>query len=350
MAVLFATGFDHYVTAQVVKRWSTVGVTGPGDIFPSEGRCGTNAMLLSSITIVNKGLVLSGGASVNKGFMGWAYKYRGSSFGTEFFRIYNPTATSYHLQGLITVIGQIQVLDNLGNVLATTDPGVVHTNEYGFIEIGFVISTTVGEVTIRYNNVELAHETLLNTQQGGSNVYSGFGLTNSNNASAFVDDVYFCDDFDDGLSPKTNTFLGDVHVEYCRPESDGTYAGEWAVVGGGTQFNAVDKDGNPTATTPSIQSLVNGNRATDNYFAAAVVSGTVFNVGVHILAQKSDSGPVLIAPLVRRAGVDALGSNFSPPQSASIYESTEYNRDPTDGSAWSIAKFNAAEYGVEDTR
>jgi hypothetical protein len=350
--VIFATSFDHYSTSQILKRFTQASITGPGTIVAGQGRCGSKALQLEAIHSLTKGLNLTAGASLDKGFFGFAYKLTLNTFNTPPFRLIagDGFGTQFYLS--VTSTGAIQARDGfLGGVLATTPNDVVHIGEYCFIECGFVLANAPdGVIIIRVNGVELVNQTGIDTLWSGPATYSGFALENNNNAAAYFDDLYFCDDFDDGLTPPTNTFLGDVHCEYDRPESDGTYVGEWTVVGGGAQWEAIDKDGDPSATTPSIQSSVSGNRATDNYVAAAVVSGTVFNVGVHILAEKSDSGSVTIAPLVRRAGTDALGDDFAPPESASIYESTEYNRDPTDGAAWTIAKYNAAEYGVEDTR
>ena len=93
-----------------------------------------------------------------------------------------------------------------------------------------------GVIIIRVNGVELVNQTGIDTLWSGPATYSGFALENKQQRgglfrrSLLLRRLRRWADASYG-----HTFLGDVHCESDRPESDGTYVGEWTVVGGGAQ-------------------------------------------------------------------------------------------------------------------
>lgn len=347
MAVLFTDSFDHYKDSNILTKWSNAFIPGVGTIVQGEGRCGTAAMLIAGLGGQIVGLNLHGGATANKGYCGFAYKPVGT-FSSSGARIAGPVSgNNVQCYVSLNVVGGLDVVNGAGAIVGSSAAGVVHQGEYQFIEFYWALHASNGSAIIRVNNVVVANLTGLVLWFGADTNWNGFVTFAGNNTAHYIDDLYVLDDYDDGKTPATNTFLGDCRVEYIEPTADGNYVGQWTVVGGGTQHAAVDKSNDPSGTSIYIQDGTPGDLASNIYGNLSVGVGTVFNVGVNILTQKDNSGPRTIKSLVRNGGSDGLGPTFSPSQGTPTFDRDSFDRDPTTGDGWTIATANSAEFGVK---
>lgn len=349
MAVLFTDSFDHYnSTAIAADKWTSFGATGPHTIVPAVGRCGSQAALFGGgLQISNKGLTLLG--STDRGYCGFALYPILIGGGDNFVGVYlNGNSGIFHWMAAADPSGAINITNGFtGSTIASTPAGILHTGNYQFVEIFWIIHSSAGQITIRVNGVQVLNATGINTKVGSTSAWDTFSLLGNANASHYIDDLYVLDDYDDGKTPATNTFLGDCRVEYLRPTADGNYVGQWTVVGGGSQYQAVDKNNDPSGTSVYIKSATPGQLATDVYADTSVGTGTVFNVGVNTLVSKDNSGPRTVKNVVRNAGSDGLGASYSPNQTSPVFNRDSFDRDPSSGNGWTISTVNSAEFGVK---
>lgn len=347
MSILFVDSFDHYVGADFHKKW-TSSFPGLDDtcIQVGLGRCGSNCLRVQDVHFSHKGLTVNG--TPNKGTAGFAYNPQ------NFFTsqpICGPgwgASTRPQWLAYMTADGKLNIQDGDGNFRVASAADVLRLNNWHFLEFQWTISATVGTIIAKVNNVIVINAAGLDLQDSssGTNNWTEWIFASTSNGRGYYDDLYVLDDVDDGLTPATNTFLGDVRVEYLRPTADGAHA-DWTVTGGGTHANAVDKNYSSDVASPYIESQVAGDIDTNDYADPTIGSGTAFAIQINILAQKDTSGLRSIQPVVRSGGgVDAVGSSFSPPQFQPTYEIVVYNRNPNTAVGWTIPEIAADQFGV----
>ncbi len=346
MSLLFCDSFDHYVTADMFKKWTTPGIGGSAvapTVVPAEGRCGSQALHFVGLSGATKGVTVTGSAEY--GWCGYALHAVSTFGGSDLFVVQSSGDQQFTLKW--TIAGALIVTPFLRAVILTTAADVIRTGGWYFLEISWRLHATLGAVTVRVNNVVVGTVTGVNTTAaiGSSTSWNAVTLACQANTELYVDDFYLLDDTDDGLTPATNTFLGDVRIEYLRPTSDGANT-DWTVTGGGTQANAVDKDANSALTTPLIETAVVGDRSTNGYANPTVASGPCFGVQISALAVKDVAGAATVQAVVRHAGSEAVGPSLAPSQTTSSYLVTTLQRNPVTAAAWTLANVAADEFGV----
>lgn len=347
MSLLFIESFDHLATADFYKKWTTPGASGStngGTLVAGEGRCGSQALHFTVLGGAIKGVTVTGTPGI--GYCGFAYHAVSNFGGSQIFSVYAGSALQWSLTWQLS--GALSVARFGGATVATTPGDVIRTGAYGYVEIGWRIHATLGWIVIRVNNVEVANVTGINTTSAfyPAATWDAIGISNSNNAEGYFDDLYVTDDTDDGLTPATDGFLGDVRIEYLRPTADGNSTG-WTVTGGGTHANAVDKDADSTLTTPAITSAAAGTRDTNVYADPSVTIGACFGVQISALTVKDSAGPATVGAVVRHSGTDDVQTAQSPPQTTPQYLVTTLQRNPVTAGAWTLAQVAAAEFGVD---
>ena len=156
------------------------------------------------------------------------------------------------------------------------------------------------------------------------------------------DDLYILDTT--GSSPQNN-FLGDVVVETLFPNADGSHL-DWIPNPAGTHFNKVNQT-IPDGDTTYVSSINPGDIDTYTVGSLATLSGTVFGVCTNLYARKDDAAGRQVAPVIREAGTDHVGTTTGGLTTSYLYYRQLYQTDPA-GAAWTIASVNGAEYGVKE--
>lgn len=346
MALRFIDSFDHYQTAQIDAKWSTVVFNFPApSIEPGLGRCGTQALYMaaSAVASVTKGAAFSG-ATVVAGFAIKWTSFTGVGTNTRFFHI--GSTFGNHLGFFRASDGAlfVQRMDGLGVLLGQSIPDVTRLGEWYFMEVKATIDNAAGAVEVRLNGITVITLAGVDTQSTNGLVPLVNNISfQSNAASAYlIDDLYALDIT--GPAPN-NDFLGDVRVEYLEPTGAGAHQ-DWALIGAASHWQAVDDGAFPDDDVTYIHTATVGQADTEEYENTGLPSGLIFGLQIGVYARKTDSGFREIAPIIRHAGIDYLGANQAPSMASYNYLIQIYDTNPGTGAAWTIPGVNAAEYGV----
>jgi hypothetical protein len=339
MALLFIDSFDHYQTADMQAKWSSV-FAGGIEIIAGGGRCGSQALQLGGIASLVKGIPFASDSGT------WGFAFRPDvqlNDGVTFARVMGMTGE--HMRIARNIDGSISLyrFDGVvgGELKATSAPDLLRMGQYYYIEWGFTLDNAAGTAIIKINGATVI---TFNGQTRGffGGGPTGIGFQCSGNTIWSFDDLYVLDNLG---SPPWNTFLGDCKVEYLRPDGPG-FTQEWDLVGGATHWQAVDDNVTPDGDATYIKTTVQGLQDLQTYGGTGLPSGSIFGLQVNLYARKTDSGARSIAPLIRIGGVTAVGQNFQPSFPDYIYQIQVFPLNPVTGLAWAIADVNAAEVGV----
>jgi len=344
MALLFFDGFDHYVSADILEKWSTV-VTAAG---PSAGggRRGTAGLNFSTSSgNVTKVFV----APNNTIYFGAAMKVALLA-STGIFTINDAVAAKNNVILSANADGSLSAYargtsNTPGNttgmtVLGTTAPGLIVTNAYNYIEVKVALHATAGEVIVKFNGVIVLNLTGLNTFATGSTGWTTFAISGAGGGASFYDDFYLCDG--SGAAP-WNTFLGEIRVDALVPTAAGATT-QFTPSTGANWQNVDDAQANDdtdfnTATAAGL---------TDTFTIpnAPVVGAPIFGVQHHVTSRKTDGTTCTIAPVVRPVSTDFVGTDIAI-GTTYVMRSTLLPTNPATGAQWTEAGFNAAEFGYK---
>lgn len=338
MALLFCDGFDHYVTADILKKWNAY-PNNACTVLTTSGRRGGGCLSINSTSDVIKVIPASGTLIIGQAI--W------SPLGTNNFQVvsfFDGTATNPQLTVSCDTSGRLVVYRGAagsGTLLATS-LSVIAASSWAYVEVKVVFGNT-GSYEVRVNGTAVLSATGVDTTMTANNTASGigFGYAFGNgslwSALNYKDDLYVCD----GTGSVNNDFLGDCRVDALYPNADGTYAA-FTCSTGTSHFALVD-EATPN-TTDYVSAGVVGNK--DSYaFTDLATAATVFGVQVCNAALKDDVGSRSVANLVRSGTTDAISTGV-PLSTSLLYYCSIHELDPATGAAWTQAGVNAAQFGT----
>lgn len=214
-------------------------------------------------------------------------------------------------------------------------------DDWYYLEFQAVVRTaTNGSFSVKVDGVTVLTVSGVNTaNQGTDGADRVRALLRITNGTSDWDDWYIRDD---------STFLGDTVIQGILPTSDGNRT-EWTPDTGSTNFDRVDDAaGSPsdsdkvTADTPGLTDLYGYANLT---FAGT--STTIHGLQVNTSAFMGTSGTRTLRPKFRQSTTEADGTNFVVPNTTPNGYSEVFAVDPTDSAAWTKAKVDAIEIGVE---
>jgi hypothetical protein len=343
MALLFIDSFDHYATADLNQKYTNVHSV---HTIGAYGRFSTNGLRSSGSNVTPTALSRSiTGTDVV--FAGFALKYTNVADSSgESILSFNED-TTIHVDLRIKPNGTLSFTRN-GTAIGT-GTYAVSTGVYNYIEAKVVIADSPnGSVQLRVNGTTVISDSSLDTKNGGTGninrVLLGFNtnLTVGTNTVDF-DDYYISDDA--GSAPY-NTFLGDCRVEVLLPTGAGTTT-DWSRGGSdsGSNYGQVDETSTNSDTDYITTDVAN---EIDTYAMGnlATTGGTIYGVQTVLVARKDDAGSRSIAPVLRPASTDRVGTTVSLGDNYSV--NTEmFSLNPEDSAAWEIADVNGTEFGVK---
>lgn len=344
MALRFIDSFDHYQTAQLTAKWTSLSILGSHQIQAGTGRCGTNALRMTS----GAGLELVKGVPYSglTGYLGFALNIEQQIFTSAIFvNVLSGIGSGVNLRFSRLLDGSLRAsrADAGDVILGTSAPDVVRMNDWYYVEFKFVIDNVAGSVEIRVNGVSVLTVGPVDTVGSSSGAaLTGFSLATAQSFTYRVDDLYALDN--SGPAP-TNDFLGDIRVEYLEPDGPGVHQ-DFALVGAATHWQAVDDGAAPDGDTSYIHTATAGDMDTETYDNTGLPAGAIFGVQIGVYARKTDSGFRELAPVVRHAGIDYSGANQAPSFASYTYLMQVFDTNPGTGLGWTIADVNGAEFGV----
>lgn len=337
MALLFCDGFDHYATADIGKKWTTV-ITNGAAIEATTGRRGGGALMLENSSRVAKSV-----PAAQTMITGVALKSTGLSpaalSGRALIEFHDTTGNVIHLSLYPLADGSLHVYrGQTTTFLGMTATGLVTNGAYAYIEMKAKIDDAVGTVEVRVNGTSVLTLTGIDTRNAGNAYVNSVRLGHDvgSNVEGLFDDCYICD-----TSGSTNNdFLGDVRIDTLYPNADGFYS-QLATSTGSTHYTLVDE------SVPSTTDYVSGGVAglKDSYgFTDLTTTASVLGVQVCNLMYKDDAGSRSGANLVRSAGTDSQSATVALSTSP-LYNLSVHQTDPATSAAWTQAAVNAMEAG-----
>ena len=330
MSLRFTDSFDHYATANLLQKWTSITTGSDGSVsIGAGGRFGS-------------GMFLGAGFP----YVGWATKildaqatwYVGAAF-SPFGRIILYDGATAQLTLALDGTGRLAVYQGttsgtlLGTGTTILSPG------WHYVELGATINNTTGTCEVRLDGVTEWSGSALDTQASANASADRVTLWGQNGVA--VDDLYICDGA--GSAPR-NTFLGDVRVQALMPSADGDLS-QFVPSSGSTHYNLVDEVP-PDDDTSYVSSATAGNVDLYQLGDVAAVSGSILGLQVLPYARKDDAGTRTLAPVVKTGGVEYDGSAVALGMSYT-YLPEIWEQNPATSADWTIADVNALQAGVK---
>lgn len=329
MSLLFVDGFDHYATADILKKWTDRG--GSGSITTTASRhdtgrgfsgSGSNAWLLKGIA--NQATIVLGTA------------FRSSSLSTSAtqYAIQFSEGSTVHGGILFTASGQIEYYRgpfSTKTLLGTTSAAGVASNAWIYIEVKVTIHDSTGIVQIYVNSVQKLNLSSQDTQNGGTGVVNVIQVGAQSTATHSYDDLFISD----------GNLLGDVKVEILRPNADGTYS-QFTPSTGTSHYQLVDED-TPNLTDYNESDVTN---EIDTYnFENLSGSGTIHALAGNVMMY-SPNGTKEAAPYIKSGSTEQAGATVqvttSEQNAQKIWETNPDTTNP-----WTSGGVNAVEFGAK---
>lgn len=350
MALLFMDSFDHYATADITEKWTSISGASYAAISTSYGRNGTQGLRvgLTSTTLI--GGTFFGGASTV--IFGGAIRLVVGTPGTFSCMFGFGTATS------IQVACMVMADATLGFYRATashdidttsdwTQLGVtsvaLQTNVWTYVEVKLVCNDTTGAITVRFNGTQVLALTGIDTSWN-STALTRFAMAGSGGGSAMrwdVDDLVLMDT----NGSYNNDFLGDVTITAIYPSGAGATTG-WTPSAGSNYDCCNEAQVNDDTDYVSTAVLT----TKDTYaFTDAPAGADIRAVQLCIAARKGTEGPGQLTPVVRSSSTDYDQTAQGIGSTSYSYLRTVVETDPATAAAWSESGFNAAEFGFKKT-
>lgn len=341
MALKFFDGFDHYATADLLKKW-TAGTT--GNTITANGRSGGFALTgtLAGSTWLSRTI----GGAQDTMIVGMAVKPTNSMSGSSALGLIRfLEGATVHVSITTDGTGVINAYRGSGTtLLGSSAAGVLTTGSFLYVEAKVKVHDTTGTVEVRVNGVTVLTLTGQDTRNAGAS-----GIIDTINVGPFasinpqptyIDDVYVCDT----TGTASNDFLSDAVVETLFPDGDGNYT-QLTPSTGPTHYTLVDES--TPNTTDYNSSNTAGNK--DTYTMGAMSgSFTVHGVQVLVAALKDSASASSASTTVRSGSTDADGTSTALATTQS-YLRDIWATDPATAAAWTQSAVNALEAGMKVT-
>lgn len=233
--------------------------------------------------------------------------------------------------GAIEAFRYSNLAGNAGTSLGVSANGVILNNTWHYVEVEWVISSTVGVINVYVDDVAVLTLSGKNTQNAAlasaDAVY--IGVQTSGGGTAQYDNYYEAD---------TSTRIGVGAVETLRPSADSAVT--WTPNSGVTNFSRVNEtlvDGD----TSYNQTSTVGNADLFAMADLATLPATVYGVQLSLFAEKTDATARTIYSEIKSGGTTNDGSAFALASSYARFDRM-LTTDPNTGSAWTAANVNAA--------
>lgn len=338
MTLRFMDSFDHYATANILKKWSSI----YGDVtIVSGGRFGTNCMQIAGNAYAKRAL----GVNASTLIVGFAVNFGSVGSFHPIVQLWDSSITQISVNGSATA-GLLEIRrGNAGDspLLATAETPV-NAGVWYYLEIKVVFHDSAGSVELKINNTTYASATGIDTVASANAYANSFSFNNASFYPATLyDDLYVCD----GLGAVNNNFLGDHRVECLFPSGAGAHA-EWTPSAGSNYQNVDD-------ATPDDDTTYNSQNdadlpETDTFAMTNLVSttGTIAGVQSLLYVRKDDAGDVTVNPVFRISTTDYNGAGTNVPDTY-LYRSEIFEKSPATDAAWAIAEINGLESGYKRT-
>ena len=348
MASQFVDGFAHYATANIFQKYTSL--TGTANVqitaSPPAGRVGP-AMNMQTGGIARKTLTHQ-----SAWVMGIAWYTTGNNFFDDLW-IWDHVATTLfrvRLQADGTISLYAGPSTFASNLIANsgTVGFSIHQNTWYYIEVSFSLSGATPitcSATLRVNGTTLVSGSGVSTGINAADLLLGTATANNYAITANINgQTYFKDSYTFDETGAFNTgFAGDVTFLTVFPDGDVTT--NWTPTGGGTSFNQVNENP-PDEDVTYIESATPGD--VDNFTWQDIPNSyTIIAVQYLAFARKTAEGTKSIKQTVGpTGGFEQESPEWFLPDDY-IYNHFSMDVDPATAAPWTVANFNAKNFGIE---
>lgn len=338
MALVFGDSFDHYLIADILKKWTSIENSSDFDISPAYAlpphglglRLNSNRRLWKTLPANLQVFVVGG----------W-FRFVSTAASHVLFYCYdsgNPSTIHVSVRtdgsSRLTFCRDATVLATSTNAFSV---GVWYHIE-AKVTIGDAGDTPSGRYEVRVDgsstNWVPDSGTGKDTRNGGNQNIGSFALSA---VGAWINDVYILNT----TGAVASDFLGPCRFQVLRPIGVGTTA-EWVGNYADNWQNVSDLQGDSDATFN--QSGTSGQ--TDQFVMSRVPAGTVHAIQ-HVLMARKDAGVArVVRPITRIGTTDYNGTSFSMAGGHAFY-CDPASVSPATSNQWSDTELNALEGGYE---
>ena len=357
MALVFMDSFDHYATNDLLKKWDYIGglIYGETEInYSSQRRSNTKYLRLYDHYIEKDIVDTVTGLDVYSFVVGFAGMIASSSGSWLEIRL---RTSSRNTQICVYAGKDGKIKFYVGsNLIEETPQNSIDMNTWFHLETKVFIHPTAGTYEVRLNEVTVLQGSGLNTQANSGEGIAKIFLNGGDHlvGSGCIDDFFFLDGnpSDDPVNPN-NDFLGDSRIDVIYPDSPGTYS-QFTPSAGANWENVDDPDSIPMGGDIDDDSTYNesnnvGNKDSYNHDSVIALGTPIFAAAQNSCVRKTDAGRRYIKQLIRSGGVDYLRDTEY--YLTDFYKVTQrpLDVDPDTDLAWTEAKLNSVESGIEIT-
>jgi hypothetical protein len=367
MAFLFGDTFNHYATADLLKKYTQMDPTNTQNssspTITASGPRSNNALrLIPSVTTISSSgrlrKVFDAPVATGDTFI-CGFRYNTSQPFTPNMSVSTNLDSSNNLfvvykagaavcWGRVNSDGTISVLR--GTTVIATSATALTQSIWQYIEFKIKLHASAGTVEARLNGLAgspIISATGLNTTNTGDVTFSEMGLPkhhsgNSVNASNWlIADLYVCD----GSGSTSNDFLGDVRGDVLLVNAAGDET-NWTPDSGSNYARvneaSIDSD------TSYVSATTAATKDTYKTPTQAVAGADIFAIQVNMGARKTDAGAAGLKAIARIGGTDYLGTELGVPSTYAFLRQI-WDRKPSDSSVWADADIgpSATQFGID---
>lgn len=334
MALYFIDGFDHYATADIIKKWSEVQTANGASISIDTAikNTGTSSMRIYSNyrDKYYSRLLKNLGSNLSTIAAGFWFRL-GSAYYGKFFEFRDGSAAQVVVG--CNSAGNILVYNGSTLIATSDDAGLITVGEPVYLAVKVVFHSTAGSVEVKVDGVtkiSLSGIDTIATANAYANIicfycYYGVGLFH-------IDDLYVADDFQ-----------GTCVVDTILPDGAGDST-VWTP-SAGSNYQCVDES--PMSNTDYVSSTNPGdidNYSFGNINIASPVSVKGVQIGVY--AHKDEEGSRKIATIIKPSTTNIAGDAQEISTSNAGYLQV-YALNHATSAAWSESEVNSCKFGVK---
>ena len=353
MALIFIDSFDHYATADLSRKWtSVIGAPTVG----AYGRNGTSGLRCNPASSGAGDGAFIGFDAAASGLIGFAIyaslaeslpflaAFDGGNNGTQFgLRLATDGSITAYRCSSSYGGGAYPLDDTSATVLGTSAGGVIQEDVWHYLECQATIHDTTGAIEVRVDGVAVLTLANVDNKRTATAQLTSWYLGSRKGASANridFDDVYVADT----TGGVNDDFLGDVRVDAHLPNGAGSTTA-WTA-SAGNNYACVDEAA-PNDDTDYVSTDTINNVDTYAFPNLANAGGAIQGLQVLACCLKEDAGACSLAPVVRPVATDRVGTTAAIGTTYAYHVRECYDVSPETGIAWTEDEFNASEFGVK---
>jgi len=288
------------------------------------------------------------GIAINPGL------YLGADFGSEIVHTIqewkNLSDGKTHMS--VRMVDARHLLFERGTSYVAHVRNVLRPGIWNYLEVKITCSNTVGVIEVQVNGEEVLNETGLDTNNGGAtdefDTIRLKGIDGGNDdVNTYFDDWYICD----GSGSNNNDFLGPIKIESLLPDADGTYQ-EWNGYDNPdfsptNHFDLVNAVPLTNDDDKVVYTATSGDKDTYEIDDLSLINGTIFGIKLDFDGRNAGGSDTFKALIISNTDESASSAITIPTSTYGLAPYAIFETDPQGGGAFTAARINALESGVE---